>query len=59
MKLRFLITTVFVVGTFLIYAGNAGKGDKKPAAYVFEDEILLPATSVKDQYRTGTCWSFS
>ena len=59
MKLRFLITTVFVVGTFLIYAGNTGKGDKKPAAYVFEDEIVLPSTPVKAQYRTGTCWSFS
>ena len=59
MKLRFLFTTVFVVCTLLIFAGNTGKGDKKPAAYVFEDEIVLPATPVKDQYRTGTCWSFS
>ena len=59
MKLRFLFTTVFVVCTLLILAGNTGKGDKKPAAYVFEDEIVLPATPVKDQYRTGTCWSFS
>ncbi len=42
------------------FAGPEGKGEgKNPVGYVFEDEIKLPATSVKDQYRTGTCWSFS
>ena len=41
------------------FSGNEGKGDKTPVGYVFEDEISLPTTSVKDQYRTGTCWSFS
>jgi bleomycin hydrolase len=42
------------------FAGPEGKGDgKNPVGYVFEDEIKLPATPVKDQYRTGTCWAFS
>lgn len=41
------------------FSGNEGKGDKTPTGYVFEDVILLPVTPVKDQYRTGTCWSFS
>jgi len=59
MKLRFLISTFLVVSTLLGLAGNSDKGDKKSPAYVFEDENVLPATSVKDQYRTGTCWSFS
>lgn len=59
MKLRFLISTFLVVSTLLGLAGNSDKGDKKSPAYVFEDENILPATSVKDQYRTGTCWSFS
>lgn len=41
--------------------GNAQKkkGDDKKAAYVFTVAKEAPATSVKDQYRSGTCWSFS
>lgn len=60
MSLRVVITALFaVVSTVLAFAGNEGKGDKVAAGYVFEDEIVLPATSVKDQYRSNTCWSFS
>lgn len=60
MNLRVVITAIFaVVSTVLVFAGNEGKGDKVAAGYVFEDEIVLPATSVKDQYRSNTCWSFS
>ncbi len=62
MKLHVTITGFFaVVFTVAGFAGNNVKGDKTATApaYVFEEEIILPATSVKDQYRTGTCWSFS
>jgi bleomycin hydrolase len=60
MKLRYLLGIVL----FIALAGNTFAGDevikdKKPKGYVFEDVISLPATSVKDQYRSGTCWSFS
>lgn len=60
MNLRVLITAIFaVVFTVFSFAGNEGKSDKIHAGYVFEDELVLPATPVKDQYRTATCWSFS
>lgn len=60
MKLRVVGTAFFaVLVTVFSFAGNEGKGDKATAGYVFEDEIVLPTTSVKDQYRSNTCWSFS
>lgn len=60
MKLRYLLSIVFFLAfAGNLFAGNEEKKDKKPEGYVFEDIISLPATPVKDQYRSGTCWSFS
>jgi bleomycin hydrolase len=60
MNLRVLFTAIFaVLLTLYGFAGNEGKGNKTNLGYVFEDGVVLPATPVKDQYRTGTCWSFS
>lgn len=55
MKLRLFLTTLIVVIAFSVFAEE----DKKEAGYVFETTIDLPATPVKNQYRSGTCWSFS
>lgn len=60
MGLRVFVSLLFVV--FLanvVLAENDEKKDKTVEGYVFETEIDLPATAVKDQYRSGTCWSFS
>lgn len=60
MNLRVLFTVVFaVVFTSFGFATDKEKGIKTESGYIFEDENVLPSTSVKDQYRTGTCWSFS
>nr|WP_319571411.1 C1 family peptidase [uncultured Draconibacterium sp.] len=57
MKLRFIFTVLITVFTLSVFAENDKK--EKEEGYVFEDEISLAATPVKDQYRSGTCWSFS
>lgn len=60
MKLRILFSIVlFVLSVGIVLAENENEKDKTVKGYVFEDEIVIPATPIKDQYRTGTCWSFS
>ena len=53
------IKPLFII-LFLILAGNVQSQDTvKIAGYQFTKEIRLPYTDVKDQNRTGTCWSFA
>ena len=60
MSIRCLFTVFFTVVAFgYAFAENGVKGDEPSTAYSFTDEIVIPATPVKDQYRSGTCWSFS
>lgn len=53
-----LLTAVLMLGLFNPLAAMADK-DEKENAYEFEEVIVIPHTPVKDQYRSGTCWSFS
>ena len=52
-KHALLFLSSFVVILFLSASVLAQSG------YTFTDVKRLPATPVKDQYRSGTCWSFS
>jgi len=38
---------------------NAQDTIKKEAGYKFTPVIEIPATPIKDQYKSGTCWAYS
>lgn len=41
-------------------AAQAPEGGTQPEeGYIFTDDISIPTTSVKNQFRSGTCWCFS
>jgi bleomycin hydrolase len=49
-KIRLLLPVIFAVSANLLYSQN-------PEGFVAE--IQLPATSVKNQYQSSTCWDFA
>ncbi len=57
-KLRNLFLAVVVMASFVVSAQEKKEAEKEKA-YQFTAIKDIPCTSVKDQYRSGTCWSFS
>lgn len=61
MKIKFFSVMLLTLGILVSTSVKAEKKEKKDKkeSYVFTDIKRLPTTSVKDQHRSGTCWSFS
>ena len=55
-KLRILFLAVMLLATLVVSAQEKKEEEK---GYQFTSVKEIPCTSVKDQYRSGTCWSFS
>ena len=57
MKTPFILLTSLLLAGVSLHAQDSEK--KSDSGYQFSIVKELPATSVKNQYRSGTCWSYS
>lgn len=54
---KLLIVFVLIIAIIKLYAQD--KNEEKKSAYEFKTEKEVKTTPVKNQFRSGTCWSFS
>lgn len=60
MKNKICITLLTLTGLIsALTASGQASNDSLPQKYVFATQHSIPATVVKDQYASGTCWSFA
>lgn len=59
MNMRLLITLSICLFGFMIVQAQDDPKEIKIGDYTFKDVKIVPHTPVKDQHRSGTCWSFA
>ena len=57
--MKSLVTSLFVLSLLSVSAEAEAQITSKCPVYQFEYVKMLPATPVKNQAVTGTCWSFA